>query len=438
MSYLKLFEEAPTLEFTPNQISEMENYLNQAQDYCVDKFEAEAEEYDQQIQETQQKLRSDGEAVTEEERHRYHCTIQNSRILKEEANTLAAHGIPVAYDNKLAKLTLIREWPQDLQEIRQEIETGAHRDRKFGDVRDIGFRPVGEGQKEDVEDGREAVERMRQQDLLPEKVENEVVQQYVTNLAKDIAAKSDLRVPVQITVLNSKEINAFALPGGFLFVQRGLLEEAEDEAQFAGVVAHEIAHAAARHGHQLMQQATIAQILMQAAQVAALIATGGAAGIGTYYALRYGFYGLGLVLNLKLLGVSREFEMEADRLGVQYAWNAGYDPSGFVRFFDKMATTKGYVEGTSWFRTHPPFYERMVHSKKEIMYLPDKDKELVVNSPEFKRMKEELAKVTAKAEEEEKGRPSLKAPEEDCPPPDEIEYKPGQPIEAICSLPPVS
>lgn len=95
---------------------------------------------------------------------------------------------------------------------------------------------------------------------------------------------------MKVEVLNAKEINAFALPGGFLFIQRGLLEETEDEAQLVGVLAHEIAHAAARHGHKLMKRATIAGIIYQAAQVAAMVLTGGVAGIGTYHALQYGFY----------------------------------------------------------------------------------------------------------------------------------------------------
>ena len=154
--------------------------------------------------------------------------------------------------------------------------------------------------------------------------------------------------------------SAFALPGGYLFIQRGLLEAADDESELAGVVAHEMSHVVGRHGHKLMKRATIASIFYQAAQVAAVILTGGVVGVGLYYALQYGFFGLGLVLNLKLLGVSRDYEKEADQLGVQYAWNAGYDPAGFIRFFDKMATKKGYVNGASWFRTHPPFYDRIL------------------------------------------------------------------------------
>jgi predicted Zn-dependent protease len=165
-----------------------------------------------------------------------------------------------------------------------------------------------------------------------------------------------------------------------------------------------------------------------------MILTGGAATIGMYYALQCGFYGLGLVLSLDTLGVSREFELEADQLGVQYTWNTGLDPNGFIKFFDKMATTEGYVNGLSWFRTHPPFYQRMVHTKREIMFLPPKDG-LAENGTEFDRMKAGLAKITAQAADEEKDRPSLLAPVQGCAPPEKIEYKPGQPIEALCSGP---
>jgi predicted Zn-dependent protease len=140
------------------------------------------------------------------------------------------------------------------------------------------------------------------------------------------------------------------------------------------------------------------------------------------------------VLSLDLLGVSREFELEADQLGVQYAWNAGYDPAGFTRFFDKMATREGYVNGASWFRTHPPFYRRMVDTQREILFLPKKDG-LIQQTTAFKAMKKELAKVTQQAREDEKNRPSLLSPEQDCPAPEKIEYKPGQRIETICSLP---
>jgi len=105
------------------------------------------------------------------------------------------------------------------------------------------------------------------------------IQDYVNTVSQRIASKSDLKVPLHVVVLQSKEINAFALPGGFVFIERGLLEAANDESEVAGVLAHEMSHVVASHSHKLMKRATIAGILYQGAQVAAIILTGGAAGI---------------------------------------------------------------------------------------------------------------------------------------------------------------
>ena len=153
---------------------------------------------------------------------------------------------------------------------------------------------------------------------------------------------------------------------------------------------------------------------MQAAQVAAVIFTGGVAGIGTYYALQYGFYGLGMVMDLTLLGVSRDFEMEADQLGVQYAWRAGYDPRGFITFFDKMASEEGYVKSASFFRTHPAFFDRIVKTFSELEFLPPKEN-LQLDSSNFMVAKERVADLLAKKRIEEKNKPTLhQVPE--CPP----------------------
>lgn len=430
--YLDLFEQAEKFEFSASQIEAMRKYLDRSRDSCVRLYRQRASQYQKQREKAQAELKRRTASLDDAERRQMHCNIQNARILESQAQMLAEHAIPVAYENRKAKLELIEKWPEELKRIKAEIASGAYHQRRFGDVKDIGVRELVPGQERDVKDGQEAVRQMKMTGLLPPELDNPLIRKYVTELAQKIGARSDLRVPLNVTVLNSKEINAFALPGGFLFVQRGLLEAVEDEAQLAGVIAHEIAHVTGRHGYRLMKRATIASIIYQAAQIAAVLLTGGAATLGTYYALQYGFYGLGLVLSLDLLGVSREFELEADQLGVQYAWNAGYDPSGFIRFFDKMATREGYVNGASWFRTHPPFYARMVQTKREMMFLPDKPG-LIRDSEEFKRMKEELAKVTAQAQEEEKNKPSLLAPVQGCPAPEKIEYKPGEPIEKICS-----
>ncbi len=433
-SYNDLFEEAVRLEFSRAQIEAMREILENRQKSCTAEFRRRAEDHAKDLRKEQESLRAATARIDDTERKQRHCRIQNLRALESQARVLAEHAIPVAYENRKAKLELIEKWPEELKKIREEIAAGRHVNRKWGDVKDIGFRELVPDQEKDIKIGQETVREMKMAGLMPPEVDNPVVKRYVTNLAQRVAKHSDMRVPLNITVLNSKEVNAFALPGGFLFIQRGLLEAAENEAQLAGVIAHEIAHVTGRHGHRLMKRATVSSIIYQAAQVAALILTGGAATIGTYYALQYGFYGLGLVLSLDLLGVSREMELEADQLGVQYAWNSGFDPNGFIHFFDKMATREGYVNGLSWFRTHPPFYARMVQSKREIMYLPPKEG-LVVNSTEFDEMKRELKKVTEQAEQEEKDRPSLLAPVQGCPAPEKIEFKPGDPIEKLCPEP---
>lgn len=339
-SYLELFELAPTLEFSAAEIEAQRNALKSGRDLCVDRFENHVKHYDKQIDAARSGLKRNTGTLSDAERKKAHCNIQNIDLLKSEAEVLGKQAIPTAYDNLNAKLDVIKLWPAQHQQIQREIANGSYHARRWGDVKDIGYRQIEPNQRDDVKRGAQAVEEMKRAGLMPPALEEKSIQQYVRSVAERIAKHSDLNVPLQVEVLQSREINAFALPGGFIFVERGLLEAVDDESQLAGVLAHEIAHDTARHSHKLMKRATIASLFYQAAQIAAIVLTGGAAGIGMYYAIQYGFYGLGLVLDLKLLGVSRDYELEADQLGVQYAWSAGYDPTGFIRFFDKMATKK--------------------------------------------------------------------------------------------------
>ncbi len=435
-SYADLFELAPSLRFSAAQIEAQRKALTSGKEFCVSRFKEHAKQYGRQIETAQGELKKVSAGLGERERSRYHCRIQNLELLRSEAQALSAHAIPTAYDNLNAKLDLIEKWPALYAQTEKEIASGAYLTRKWGDVKDIGFREIAANQQDDIKKGQQAIEEMKRSGLIPPDLEDEAIQDYVNSVAQRIAQKSDLKIPLHVTVLQSREINAFALPGGYLFLERGLLDAADDESELAGVIAHEMAHDAARHANKLMKKATIASIFYQAAQVAAIVLTGGVAGIGTYYALQYGFYGLGLVLSLNLLGVSREYEMEADQLGVQYAWNAGYDPSGFIRFFDKIATREGYVNGASWFRTHPPFYQRMVNTRREILFLPA-NKEQVVQTSAFEQMKRELAPIAASANKKELDRPSLKITrEQGCEPPKLLEYKAGRPIETLCAAPP--
>jgi len=432
-SYLELFELAPKLEFSAVDIEAQRNALKSGKNICVDRFENHAKQYAKQIDAARNDLKKATGTLTEAERKQAHCNIQNVDLLKSEAAVLAGQAIPTAYDNLNAKLDVIQQWPAQYKQIQQEIASGSYHTRRWGDVKDIGFRQIEPNQQDDIKRGAQAMEEMKRLGLMPPAVEDKAIQEYVRSVAERIAKHSDLKVPLHVEVLQSREINAFALPGGYVFIERGLLEAADDESELAGVLAHEIAHDTARHSNKMMKRATITSLFHQAAQIAAMVLTGGAASIGMYYALQYGFYGLGLVLDLKLLGVSRDYELEADQLGVQYAWNAGYDPGGFVRFFDKMATKKGYVNGVSWFRTHPPFYQRMVQSEREIMFLQPRPQAITQTSA-FEQMKKDLAPVVAKAEKEEIGKPSLLIThEEGCEPTKMLEYRPDQPIEELCS-----
>lgn len=432
-SYLHLFRASPHLHYTAAQITQMQDFLKTARDHCENTYKDRADAYSNAVKQAEQKLSAETGHISSAERHVMHCRIQNDRRLGTEDKLIASHGIPIAYDNKDAKLDLIQQWPHDLKQIKTEIADGAYLHRRWGDVKDIGFRVIAPGQQDDVKTGEEAMEQMKRNGIMPPEIKDPAIYDYVNKVAQNVALHSDLKVALHVYVLNSKEINAFSLPGGFLFIERGLLEAADDEAELAGVMGHEIGHVVARHGHKLMERSTIAGIFMQAAEIAAMVMTGGIAGIGTYYALQYGFYGLGLVLNLKLLGVSREYELQADQLGIQYAWNSGYDPTGFIRFFDKMATHVGYVQGLGWFYDHPPFYTRMVDAMREIMFLPKKPR-YIINTTGFMKMKKELKKVTAKAEAKAKNAPSLYGNEKGCASSPPEEYKPGEPIENICPI----
>ena len=425
-SYQGLFDLAPTLRIEQAELRRLDALLDKAEEICVSRLKRKEKEVAKQLKDADSRLRRDTGTLSPPERQARHCEVGNLRAEREHLTMLAKHAVPVAYGNRHAKLKLLTEWPKDLADIKRSIADGSAHAREHGDVADIGVREVGPGQEKDVEVGREAVLEMRQANVMPPPVDSELIQNYVRALGERIAEHSDLRVPIEIEVLDSPEVNAFALPGGFLFVHLGLLESVEDESQLAGVISHEIAHAAARHGNRTMTRAGLSSMLFQAAQIGTAVLTGGISSIGAYYAYQYAFSGLGLLMSLDLLGVSRDFELEADQLGVQYAWSAGYDPTGFVRFFDKMATTEGHATGSSWFRTHPPFYERMLKSQREIMYLPPKA-DLTVTGPAFDGMKVELAQFVRNHQS------GPKRPAGGCVAPKKLDYDRAQPIELLCT-----
>jgi hypothetical protein len=423
-SYLDLLELNQIQKFSVDEIKSVEARLNKEKDIEQARLKKEEERIVKELKTSRNQLnelnkkasRDDAEAA--KRRTEIHCEVLRLEAELAKTKTEREKGVPVMYQNRFAKLDLIQKWPDIRAKIEQNIEAGRARERQYGDVEDIGVRDLGieglaEKQHKDIKVGQDAMREMKSQGLMPPEVEDKELAKYIEGLAGTIAHNSDLRVPIKVTVLDSMEINAFALPGGFLFVNTGLINKAETESELVGVLAHETAHAAARHGARLMKRATIADIFFQAAQIGAIIFTGGAVGIGTYYALQYGFYGLGMILDLTLLGVSRDYEAEADQLGAQYAWQAGYDPKGFITFFDKMANEEGYVKSASFFRTHPPFLERIIGTFSEITYLPPK-KELRLDSSDFGEMKKRVAELIKKREGEDKTRPSLRGRPPDC------------------------
>lgn len=421
-SYLEVLDLAGKVAVSEAEYAEARRRLDLEEGAEKKRLEAEQKSLEEQAKARQRELgtlnrrASRDDAATSKQRQAIHCEILKLENRARQAEIARKQGVPVAYDNRRAKLILLRQWPIEERRIAETIAAGTARTRRYGNVEDIGVRTIATGQEKDIKTGQDAIREMTAYGLMPPVWEDPPLNQYIRQLADQLAVNSDLKIPLKVTILESDEVNAFALPGGYLYLNTGLIARAETESELVGVMAHELAHVTARHSAKLMKRATIAGIIYQAAQVAAMIMTGGVVGIGAYYALQYGFFGLGLVLDLALLGVSREYEDEADQLGVQYAWKAGYDPRGFITLFDKLAMEKGYVTTASFFRTHPPFAERIISSFRELRYLPEREG-LQIDALRFQQQKAEMIKKRAQLHAETGKRPTLKR-YPDCPPDD--------------------
>jgi len=233
-------------------------------------------------------------------------------------------------------------------------------------------------------------------------VTDPIVAEYVNRLGQNLVRNSDAKVPFTIKVLDSEEVNAFALPGGFFFVNSGLILKADTEAELAGVMGHEIAHVACRHGTKNATRGEIAQIAMIAASIA--IPYG-----WTGYAIRQG---ASMAIPIGFLTFSRANEREADHLGLQYMYKAGYDPTAFVDFFEKIETLEKKKPGTvaKVFSTHPMTDDRIVAAQKEIQKdLPPRS-EYVVNTSEFNDVKDRLVMLHGrrKLDNKDPNRPTLR------------------------------
>ena len=211
-------------------------------------------------------------------------------------------------------------------------------------------------------------------------VTDPIINEYINRIGQNLVRNSDARVPFTIKVLDTEEVNAFALPGGFFYVNSGLILAADDEAELAGVMAHEIAHVAARHATKNM---TRAQIWNMAS--VPLIFIGGP--------IAYAISEVAsIAVPMTYLKFSRDAEREADLLGLEYDYAAGYDPHAFVEFFEKLNVDgkKKHSVLAKAFATHPMNADRIKAAQDEIRkYLPDRP-EYVVNTSEFEDVKTRL------------------------------------------------
>jgi predicted Zn-dependent protease len=275
---------------------------------------------------------------------------------------------------------------------------------KNSDVDDVGNRDINKGNwnfislEKEIALGKQLAQEVERQVKL---INDPEITEYVSRVGQNIVKNSDAKVPFTIKVIDSDEINAFALPGGFFYVNSGLITSADEESEMAGVMAHEIAHVAARHGTEQYTKGTIANYA-----TIPLIFLGGGLGYGLYNAA-------GFLIPLQFLHYSRKAETEADFLGLQYMYKTGYDPTAFVSFFEKIQAQEKKKPGklAKAFSTHPPTGDRIEKTQANIAsILPDKD-QYVINTSEFDKIKAKIMALENRkrpAEGEKSNKPTLK------------------------------
>ena len=209
-----------------------------------------------------------------------------------------------------------------------------------------------------------------------------IVNDYVNRLGQNLVRNSDCKTSFVIKVLDDDDLNAFALPGGFLYINRGLILAAENEAELAGAMAHEVGHVAARHG---TKNATRAQIFDAASM--SLVLLGGPIGMAVRGIA-------GFARPMTYMKFSRDAEREADLLGLEYQYTAGYDPQEFIAFFEMLGAGEGTKRSllSKAFATHPMTADRIKLAQQEITaYLPDRT-DYVIDTSEFQEVKARLQK----------------------------------------------
>ena len=281
---------------------------------------------------------------------------------------------------------------------KNETKKDDKKKNKKKDPDEIGNRDVAKGPnfyslEKEIALGKQLAQEVEHQAKI---IDDPIIAEYVNRVGQNIVRNSDAKVPFTIKVLEDESVNAFALPGGFFFVNTGLILKADNEAELAGVMAHEIAHVAARHGTRQATKAELANYMS-----IPLIFMGGWAGYGIRQAA-------GILVPMSLLKFSRAYEADADMLGLQYMYKTGYDPVSFVDFFEKIQALEKKKHGSvaELFSSHPMTDDRIQSAQKNIQQNLEARPEYVVNTSEFNEVKARLGMIENRRKVDDKGDPN--------------------------------
>jgi predicted Zn-dependent protease len=267
----------------------------------------------------------------------------------------------------------------------------------------IGNRDVGKGInlysiEKEIALGKQMAQQVEQSARV---IDHPRIAEFVSRVGQNLVRNSDSKVPFTIKLIEGEEINALSLPGGYFFVNTGLILAASTEAEMAGAMAHEIAHIAARHGTRQASRSEIAQL----ATIPLIFMGGGWIGYGARQAA-------GVIVPTTFLAFSRGFENEADLLGIQYLYKSGYDPEGMVDIFERIHSLEKRAPGkvSKLFSTHPPTGERIVQVQRHIQSLLKEQPQYIVNTSEFDEVKAELETLLRrrKGDQVDPNRPTLR------------------------------
>ncbi len=297
---------------------------------------------------------------------------------------------PTPADNKAATAAAKQKsdsLPSPGESLDPNIKRGSEDDVNAIGTRNIGGRGLGNWYSTDweIRNGKSYAMEIEKSAHL---VTDPVIVEYVNRIGQNLVKNSDAKVPFTIKVIDSDEINAFALPGGFFYVNSGLILAADEEAELAGVMAHEISHVVAHHAARQMTKMNYAQL----ASVPLVIMTSGSyTGYGIYEATQ-------LAIPVAFLKFSRMDESEADFLGLQYMYKAGYDPQAFIQFFEKIDALEKHKPGAvaKLFSDHPQTPDRIGRSEDEIATILPAKPDYIVTTSEFDDVKARLARIENK------------------------------------------